>query len=90
MNCSSCGLVNREDARFCGECGAALAREVPCPSCREAAAKNFRPLIHERRSYLAHALGDEATHQRELREAHRLFTEIGATGHAERVARELT
>ncbi len=27
--------------------------------------------------------------ERELREAHRLFTEMGATGHAERVAREL-
>ena len=26
---------------------------------------------------------------RELREAHRLYTEIGATGHAERVGREL-
>ncbi len=27
--------------------------------------------------------------QRELREAHRLFTEIGASGHAERLAGEL-
>ena len=26
---------------------------------------------------------------RELREAHRLYTEMGATGHAERLAREL-
>ena len=29
------------------------------------------------------------TSERHLREAHRLFTEMGATGHAERVAREL-
>jgi hypothetical protein len=27
--------------------------------------------------------------ERELREAHRLFTEIGASGHAERLAGEL-
>ena len=36
---------------------------------------------------LAH---DDATRERELREAHRLFTEIGATGHAERIAKELS
>ena len=34
-------------------------------------------------------LDNKAEHERELREAHRLFTEIGATGHAERVGREL-
>ena len=33
--------------------------------------------------------GDDATQERELREAHRLYTEMGATGHAERLAREL-
>ncbi len=32
-------------------------------------------------------MGDEAAAQQELREAHRLFTDLGATGHAERVAR---
>ena len=36
---------------------------------------------------LARVLGDDAT--RELREAYRLLAEMGATGHAERVAREL-
>ncbi len=30
-----------------------------------------------------------AGRERELREAHRLFTEIGATGHAQRLAQEL-
>jgi hypothetical protein len=34
-------------------------------------------------------LGDEAAHQRELREAHRLFVEMGATGHSQRLAKEL-
>jgi hypothetical protein len=38
---------------------------------------------------LAHLIGDDASRERELREAHRLYTEMGATGHAERLAREL-
>ncbi len=47
----------------------------------------FEPHVHLARAELAELLGDDA--RRELREAHRLFTEMGATGHAERVAREL-
>jgi hypothetical protein len=39
---------------------------------------------------LAECEGDAAARERELREAHRLWSEMGATGHAERVARELT
>ena len=42
-----------------------------------------------RRAKLAALLGDDAGRERDPREAHRLYTEIGATGHAERVAREL-
>ncbi len=47
--------------------------------------------LHVARSRLAESLGDSAVEERvhHLREAHRLFTEMGATGHAERVAREL-
>ncbi len=37
---------------------------------------------------LEHLRGDDAARTRELREALRLYTEMGATGHAERVARE--
>ncbi len=33
MTCPSCGHENPEDAKFCGECGAALTGEVECPSC---------------------------------------------------------
>jgi adenylate cyclase len=47
------------------------------------------PQIHELRSELMHALGDEAGRDRERREAHRLFVETGADGHAERLAKEL-
>ncbi len=34
-------------------------------------------------------LSDANSRELGLREAHRLFTEMGATGHAERVGREL-
>jgi class 3 adenylate cyclase len=33
MQCSACGAANPEDARFCGGCGAALARPAICPRC---------------------------------------------------------
>ena len=52
-------------------------------------ARVFTPQVHVERAALARVLGDEATHQRELREAHRLFTEMDATARAEQVAREL-
>ncbi len=42
-----------------------------------------------RRAKLTALLGDDAGRERELREAQRLYTEMGATGHAERVGREL-
>jgi len=52
-------------------------------------ARACAPFIHVEHAALAHLLGDEATRQRELREAHRLFTEMGATARAEQVTREL-
>ena len=52
-------------------------------------ARSREPLIHEELANLARLTGDDTTCQRELREAHRLFTEMGATGHAERLAKEL-
>ncbi len=56
---------------------------------RISGARSSLPLIGVERAELARLVGDEASRERELREAHRLFTEIGATGHAERLAREL-
>jgi hypothetical protein len=41
------------------------------------------------RSVLARLRGDEPTRERELREAHRLFLEIGAPIRADQVVREL-
>ena len=52
-------------------------------------AQSRLPRIALVRADLAHALGDETARTAELREAHRLFTEMGATGHAERLAREI-
>jgi hypothetical protein len=52
-------------------------------------AKSYEPFLHVERADLARLNGDESTRQRELREAHRLFTEIGAPIRAEEVARKL-
>ena len=52
-------------------------------------AKSYEPFLHVERAELARLNGDEAARQRELREAHRLFLEIGAPIRAEQVAKEL-
>jgi hypothetical protein len=52
-------------------------------------AKSYEPFLHVERAELARLSGDEATRERELREAHRLFTEIGAPIRAAEVAKEL-
>jgi hypothetical protein len=56
---------------------------------RETEAKTLVPRVHAELAELARKTGDEDRRQRELREAHRLYTEIGAAGHAERLAAEL-
>jgi tetratricopeptide (TPR) repeat protein len=55
----------------------------------ETGAKNFRPLIQLERAELARLEGDSRARAHELREAHRLFSEMGATRRAERVAAQL-
>jgi hypothetical protein len=45
--------------------------------------------VYLERAELAKLTGDEATRVRELREAHRLFLEIGAPIRAAEVAKEL-
>ena len=55
---------------------------------REKGARAWAPFVCEERARLAQCQGDAAA-DRHLREAHRLFTEMGAMGHAERLAREL-
>ena len=69
------------------EIEAALSRALEVA--RELEAKAYEPIVHEAMANLARLLGDEDERERELREAHRLFTEIGATGHAQRLTAEL-
>ena len=56
---------------------------------RETGARGFEPRVYLERAELARLTGDEATRERELREAHRLFTEMGATIRAVEVAKVL-
>jgi adenylate cyclase len=56
---------------------------------KEQSFKAYVPFLHEERAALARLLGDETARERALREAHRLFTEMDATGHAARLAKEL-
>jgi adenylate cyclase len=69
------------------EIEAALARALELA--RETGAKVHEPLIHVELAELARQSGDEEGRERELGKAHRLFSEIGASGHAERLAGEL-
>jgi hypothetical protein len=52
-------------------------------------AKSYEPFLHVERAELARLIGDDAARERELREAHRLFMEIGAPVRAAEVAKEL-
>ena len=51
--------------------------------------RSLSPRILELRGRLAAALGDTAASEQALREALDLYRDIGATGHAERLAREI-
>ena len=50
---------------------------------------SYVPHVHLAYAELARVLGQGARRERELREAGRLFREIGADGHARSVEREL-
>jgi class 3 adenylate cyclase/tetratricopeptide (TPR) repeat protein len=52
-------------------------------------AKSYEPFLHVERAELARLIGDEAAREQELREAYRLFTEIGAPIRAAEVAKDL-
>jgi hypothetical protein len=52
-------------------------------------AERWRPHLHVERAELHRLMGDTEAARRELTEAHRLFKQMGATGHAARIAREI-
>jgi predicted ATPase/class 3 adenylate cyclase len=56
---------------------------------RRTGARSYEPQILVERARLASLLSDSTQHIRYLTEAHRLFSEMGATGHAERTANRL-
>jgi class 3 adenylate cyclase/tetratricopeptide (TPR) repeat protein len=80
-------LLGSADPAARADIEAALARALELA--RETGGKAFEPLVHVELAELARQSGDEEGRQRELREAHRLFTEIGASGHAERLSADL-
>jgi hypothetical protein len=51
---------------------------------------SYEPFLHVERAELARLSGDQVARERELREAHRLFLEIGAPIRAEQIAKDLT
>jgi adenylate cyclase len=81
-------LLRAEGLAARAEIEAALARATALVE--ETGARVYEPLIHVERAALAHLQGELVTRQHELREAHRLFTAMGATGHAERISRQLS
>jgi class 3 adenylate cyclase/tetratricopeptide (TPR) repeat protein len=56
---------------------------------KETGASGLEPPLVEVRARLCRRLGDERAYRRDLRGAQRLYVEIGATGHARRIAEEL-
>ncbi len=58
-------------------------------ACETLGARGLLPRIDLESAELARLRGDDAARERALRKAHHSFTEIGATGHAERLAKEL-
>ncbi len=81
------GLLRAADTSSAGAIEDALHQALNLVE--ETGGRSREPHIHEARAELAQLQGTGTTRERELGEAHRLYTEMGATGHAERVAREL-
>ena len=71
----------------CPAIEAALERAIAL--IRVTGARGFEPHVYLERAALERLTGDDVAHQRELREAHRLFTEMGASIRAAEVAKEL-
>jgi ATP/maltotriose-dependent transcriptional regulator MalT len=80
-------LLGSAGAAARDEIEAALARTLDLA--RDTGVRVIEPMILVELTELARQSGDEDGRERELREAHRLFTETGATGYAERLELEL-
>ena len=80
-------LVARQGAAAAGEVEGILGEAEQLVA--ETGALIYLPDIHLERAELARLVGGEVGRQRELRETHRLFTEMGAPTRAEQVTLEL-
>jgi class 3 adenylate cyclase/tetratricopeptide (TPR) repeat protein len=67
-----------------------LALERALERLRETGARTYEPFVRIELAELARLKGDAVERQRELREAHRLFLEIGAPLRAAQVAKDLS
>ncbi len=76
-----------EGSEGAAEVEATLSHAATLVAATEAHA--YTPFIHLERARLSLLTGDEAAHERALREARRLFTDMGATARAEQVGRAL-
>jgi tetratricopeptide (TPR) repeat protein len=81
-------LLASEGAGATAEVKAALTRALALAN--EMEARSEEPLVHVELAKLARVTGDDARRERELREAQRLFEEIGADRYAAALARELS
>ena len=79
--------LRSEGARGAAEAQRALAEARELITETDAHCRD--PVVHEVSAEIAGLLGDAPTRDRELREAHRRLVEIGASAHAERLAREI-
>jgi hypothetical protein len=80
-------LLASADGRPCDEIEAVVERMAALAE--ETGMRLYLPQAAELRADLAALRGDRAGREHHLRAAHRLYTEIGATGHATRLANEL-
>ena len=89
------GQLERARALRAGP-GLGAAREIEACLARaltlveETGGRAIEPQIIEERARLAALRGDDGAAAEDLRRAHALYAEIGATGHAERLAKELS
>ena len=72
-----------------GSAGVVAALDRAQALVQSTGARSYEPQIYVERARLAALRADAADAQQRLREAHRLFAAMGATGHAERLAKEL-
>jgi adenylate cyclase len=81
-------VLVRTDGLAAADRGEAILADLR-DACETLGARLLLPRIELEAAELARLRGDDAARERALRKAHHLYTEMGATGRAERMAKEL-